>query len=300
MRRLTVCTIFLLFPSALHALPSPQHDSPWNLSNLASWPSTILDVAKSRKAMRLADTKRVKRRRYAPRGARFDVPFRSGEQLNYKMRWMGIPVGTATFRVSKTMSFRGKPAWHFEMKARTNKYADAIYKVRDHMHSWVQPDMKRALHHTKKQREGSYRRDVTLRFDWKRNHAVYKNQWRAFRPRPIFADTFDPLGLLYGFRCQRFDRPGKVWMSATDGLKTVRAQVRVIGLEKVEVGDHKVDAWHVVPELKDVGGIFERSPGARMDVWFSADERRIPVKLKSKVIVGSFTATLVEARGLKS
>ena len=82
--------------------------------------------------------KRKKRRRYAPRGARYDVPFKAGEVLSYKMTWMGIPVGTASFVVRKDMTWRGQPAWHFEMKARTNKYADAIYKVRDHMHTGSQ------------------------------------------------------------------------------------------------------------------------------------------------------------------
>ena len=300
MRRLAFVVLLCAAPGLAFGSTVGAPRVSWEAAKSLLWrPSTFNAVTGTTEVAR-HKKKRKKRRRYAPRGARHDVPFKAGEVLSYKMTWMGIPVGSASFVVRKDMTWRGQPAWHFEMKARTNKYADAIYKVRDHMHSWVQPDMRRALHHTKKQREGSYHRDVTLRFDWRRKQAVYRNQWRAFRPRPIFADTFDPLGLLYGFRCQRFDKPGKVWMSATDGLKTVRAEVRVLGLEKVSVGDHEIDAWHVVPELKDVGGIFERSPGAQMDVWFSADERRLPVKLKSKVIVGSFTATLVEARGLKS
>jgi hypothetical protein len=41
-----------------------------------------------------------------------------------------------------------------------------------------------------------------------------------------------------------------------------------------------------------VGGVFEKSPDAKLQLWVSADYRRLPVKLKSKVIVGSFTGEL--------
>lgn len=264
-------------------------------------------VAKLLAQQQAADAKKKKkraerrrRRRRAPRGALRSAPFRTGEELTYELKWMGIPVGRATFTVSKTTTWKGKPAWHFEMKASTNKYADKIYKVRDHMHAWVAPRMNRSLHHAKKQREGSYHRDVVLSFDWRRKRATYRNQWRPFPPKPLFKHTYDPLGLLYAFRCKRFDKAKSVHMSVTDGLKTIKAQVKVLGPETLTIAGQQIRTWHVVPEMKDVGGIFERSPGARMDVWLSADEYRIPVQLKSKVIVGSFVATLVEAKGLKN
>jgi hypothetical protein len=49
-----------------------------------------------------------------------------------------------------------------------------------------------------------------------------------------------------------------------------------------------------------VGGVFEKSPDARLQLWVTADHRRLPVKLKSKVIVGSFTGELVDMSGTES
>jgi hypothetical protein len=46
--------------------------------------------------------------------------------------------------------------------------------------------------------------------------------------------------------------------------------------------------------MKDVKGVFEKSKDAKMFIWVTADERRMLVKLKSKVVVGSFVAELVE------
>ena len=47
------------------------------------------------------------------------------------------------------------------------------------------------------------------------------------------------------------------------------------------------------PDLEHVGGVFKRSKDAKVQIWVTADERRIPVKIKSKVAVGSFVGELL-------
>jgi hypothetical protein len=49
----------------------------------------------------------------------------------------------------------------------------------------------------------------------------------------------------------------------------------------------------VEPSLEHVGGVFEKSKDAKVQIWVTADARRIPVKIKSKVAVGSFVGELV-------
>ena len=45
--------------------------------------------------------------------------------------------------------------------------------------------------------------------------------------------------------------------------------------------------------MEHIGGVFKKSKGAKLQIWVTSDERRIPVKIKSKVSVGSFVAELV-------
>jgi len=47
--------------------------------------------------------------------------------------------------------------------------------------------------------------------------------------------------------------------------------------------------------MENLGGVFNKSPDGLLKVWYSNDDRRIPVKVSSKVVVGSFTATLSRA-----
>ena len=65
--------------------------------------------------------------------------------------------------------------------------------------------------------------------------------------------------------------------------------------EKIEVGKKVYDTYLIMPELKHVGGVFEKSKNAKIKLWITADERRLLVKIKSKVIVGSFIGELVPA-----
>jgi len=46
----------------------------------------------------------------------------------------------------------------------------------------------------------------------------------------------------------------------------------------------------VEPKMEGLTGVFQKSPKARILVWLTDDKRRLPVRLKSEVIVGAFTA----------
>ena len=58
-----------------------------------------------------------------------------------------------------------------------------------------------------------------------------------------------------------------------------------------------IDQWYetylVEPDLKYLGGVFKKSEDAKLQIWVTTDERRVPVRIKSKLVVGSFVAELV-------
>jgi hypothetical protein len=85
----------------------------------------------------------------------------------------------------------------------------------------------------------------------------------------------------------------------SDGKRTLRASLKVIGREIITLNGRSYDTFLVQPDLKGVNPVFEKEAGATILIWVSADERRIPIKLKSKVRVGSFTGELVGVEGVK-
>jgi len=73
---------------------------------------------------------------------------------------------------------------------------------------------------------------------------------------------------------------------------------KVIKRETIKLKNGKYDTYLLEPELKDLSGVFRKSKNATIKIWITADKRKIPVRIKSKVIVGSFVAELVSAEGV--
>jgi hypothetical protein len=82
-------------------------------------------------------------------------------------------------------------------------------------------------------------------------------------------------------------------IAVTDGKRCVMGSARVLRREKIQVAGRFYDTFLVVPDLKNIRGIFEKSKKSQVRVWVTADERRIPVKVQSAVTVGHFVGELV-------
>ena len=226
------------------------------------------------------------------------LPFCPGEVLTFALSWGVIPAGEATIEVlppdlPPDADPAAGPRLHLRMRARTNAFADVFYKVRDQVDSWTDPGLTRSEHYAKSQHEGSYHREITVRFFWNNSTVRYENDVNGpKRPLVLLPGTFDPLSVFYGFRSRDIGPGATVWLPVTDGAKSVMGEAKVVGREQVEVPAGVFDAWVVEPDIRDLGGVFRKSPGARLTVWVTADRRKIPVRIESKVLVGAFRAEL--------
>jgi hypothetical protein len=70
----------------------------------------------------------------------------------------------------------------------------------------------------------------------------------------------------------------------------------VVGREIIQLSNGtRYDTYRLEPELDLVGGVFEKSRDAKIQLWVTADDRRLPVRIQSKVSVGNFVGELVAA-----
>lgn len=227
------------------------------------------------------------------RGREAAAPFCPGERLEFSLRWQNIPAGRASLEVMPPALVEDEPALHLRMTAQTNSFVDVFYTVRDQVDAYVAPDLSRALRYEKRQREGSYKRDITVRFFWDRSRAQYSNQVNGPKdPIIILPGTLDPLSVFFGFRLADIKEGAAYTAPVTDGVKCVIGSATVVGRETVSVPAGDFDAYVVEPELRHIGGVFRKSRDARIRVWVTADDRRMPVMVSSKVAVGRFYAVL--------
>jgi hypothetical protein len=221
------------------------------------------------------------------------LPFSVGEKLTFILKWGFIPAGEAVLEVLPPKKVNGENANHFVLTARSNSFVDPFYKVRDRIESFTDVGMTRSLHYIKKQREGSTDKDIVVTFDWDEKTARYSNYGELIDPIPLLPGTFDPLGALFYTRLAAGANVDEVNRPVTDGKKNVIGRARVVKREKINVPAGTFDTYKLEPVMKDVGGVFRKSKNAKLHVWITADSRRMLVKVKSKVIVGSFVGELV-------
>lgn len=221
------------------------------------------------------------------------TPFYPGEKLTYALRWEFIPAGRATLEVLPVTTVDGVPSYHFAAKAKSNRFVDTFYKVRDHVEGFVDLGMDHSLLYKKKQREGSHKRDIVVRFDWKSRTAQYINFKKAKNPIPILPGTFDPISAFYFVRLFDLEEGMVIERPITDGKKNVIGRVAVVKRETITVGEKRYDTFLLKPELEHVGGVFEKSDDAEIRLWVTADSNRLLVRIESEVIVGSFVGDLI-------
>lgn len=228
------------------------------------------------------------------RGATQELPFLIGEKLSYLISWSFIPAGRATLEVIPAQD--NDPAgstYHFTMTAHTLPAVAWIYPYREKIHSYVAEGLEHGIMYTKSQESG-HPRDIAVRFDWRAGTAQYSNFGQTESPIPVPPGTLDPLSALYFIRTQQLTSHVTLERAVSDGKKISLGKAKFLSKETLAIRGKTYQTIKIEPDLRDVKGVFEKSPGAAMYIWLTDDNNKILVKLKSEVRVGSFVAELIE------
>ena len=103
--------------------------------------------------------------------------------------------------------------------------------------------------------------------------------------------TFDPLAAFYFLRLQPLPSVKMVERPITDGKMNVIGRVKILRKEEIKVGDRTYSTVVLEPSLQDVE-LFSSNDNSHVRVWMTADDRRLPVLIESRVAFGYFRAEL--------
>jgi hypothetical protein len=218
-------------------------------------------------------------------------PISIGEQVVFHVAFGIIPAGKATLAVVDTATIENHLCYHIISTARSAKAFDYVFKVRDSVESWMDADSIYSHRFHKLLMEGKYRDEKLVVFDHAESLAHWWDKGKPKPPIPVEPRIQDVLTA--GFKVREADlRVGDTLRIRThDVNKTYDVLVIVHGRETVETPAGRFECFKVEPILRS-GGIFKKEKGARIFVWLTADDRRIPVMMKSKVSFGSVTAVM--------
>jgi len=213
------------------------------------------------------------------------------EKLTYDLTWTGIKAGTATQEIIddgnsiRVVSTVRSAAWISVFFPVEDRVESALAKVEP-------PLLGLPYHFRMKVREGSHRRDREINFDQKNQKAEYIDHIGGGKATiDLPQNTYDAYSSFYYLRTLKLDVGKSVFVNMLDNKKLWNVEVQVVKKEKLDTILGEINTIQVRPIMKSEG-IFERK-GA-IDIWLTDDDRRIPVRMKTKVKIGSVTATLVK------
>jgi len=213
----------------------------------------------------------------------FEVP----ERYEYQLSWAGLTVGVSSLEAKRAIGNRIQ----IVSTARSIGWASALYTVKDRVESILEPDppLRPVFYHLNT-REGSRRKNEEMWFDYKNSSVKYINKLdKSEEQYAISAGVFDPLSVLYGIREKELKVGESVYVTVFDNEKIYDLEVQVLGKERIEVPAGVFNTVLINPLLQSEGIFSRKGP---VYTWLTDDHRKLPVMIKTKVVIGSITAAL--------
>lgn len=220
------------------------------------------------------------------RAAAFPIP----ERLEFELSYTGITAGHAVQEVKQ----EGTDI-HIISTARSADWLKFFFPVDDRIESYLSSGTP-PVHlgsprlYQERKHEGKTITDKEARFD-RLNLEVTTTDHRnkSEHKQAITKRTYDTLSSFFYFRTVPLQVGTSYFIDIYDCSRLWNTEVKVLRREELvtPLGRFKTIVIH--PLLKSEG-IFTRA--GDMFIWLTDDDRRIPVQMKSKVVVGSITATL--------
>lgn len=219
--------------------------------------------------------------------------FGVGERLVYDVGYSFIVAGEAVMAVPRIDTIAGRPCYQIEFSVNSTPTFSWIFKVEDKYESVLDVEGIFPWRFKQRIREGKYSRDFEAEFDQVKNIARTGD-----KEYPIPPYVHDIISAFYYARTLDYSkmRPGeKVYLANFYKDTTYPLPIKFLGHQRIDVDAGTFDCVLVEPLIRE-GGLFKAE--GRIIIWLSNDERKIPVKVNTKVTIGSIDVELREYSGV--
>ncbi len=215
-----------------------------------------------------------------------NLSFGVGEQLEFDIKYGFIRAGTATMSVERLIEYENRPCFLITSIAQSNSFFSTFYKVEDRVETVLDANGLFSWRFEKNLNEGKYHAQRIITFDQRQQKAYYKEDTADVPP---FVQ--DALSVFYYVRTQALAVGKSVFVDHYNDGKLYNLEVKVLERETITVEAGTFECFVVEPLLNSVG-VFKHE--GQLKVWLTDDRLRLPVLMKSKVLVGSISAELTD------
>ncbi len=212
--------------------------------------------------------------------------FKVGEKLSFSIGWEFVSAGTAELTVEDIQTVKDKPCYHITAVTNSNAFFSTLYKVRDRLETFVDIETLYPLRYIKHQHEGNYKRNFEVDFDHIGHTAVITDTDSGKTEIKTPASVQDIISAFYFVRMQPLIIGQEFRLYTFDNGKIKESTVKVIKKEKVSVAAGDFDCILVQTPI----GPFNNK--SDLNIWLTDDEKKMPVLVKSKIIIGSIKIEL--------
>jgi hypothetical protein len=216
-----------------------------------------------------------------------------GERLVYDIGYSFITAGEAVFSIPSVETMHGRECYQVLFTVNSTPTFSFFYKVDDRYETMLDKKGIFPWRFTQRIREGKYSNDFAAEFD--QLNSIAKTNAGTY---PIPRYVHDVVSAMFYVRTLDYSkcRPGqKILLQNFFKDTTYQLAVKFLGYQQISVDAGKFNCVLVEPMIME-GGLF-KSEG-RIIIWMTNDERKIPVKVSTKVVVGSIDAELREYSGI--
>lgn len=219
--------------------------------------------------------------------------FKEGEKLTFDVKYGFVTAGVAVMAVPKIKRISGRDAYNITFEVNSVPSFDWVFKVRDRYETYMDVQGLFPWRFEQHVREGGYTRDFSAFFDQRKNKAK-TSEGEYSIPKNV-NDIVSAFYLARTFDYSKMKSGDKIHLQNFFKDKVYDLDVKYIGKERISVAAGTFDCIIIEPLVLE-GGLF-KSEGNIL-IWLTNDDLKIPVKVKTKVVIGSIDAELTKYEGL--
>jgi hypothetical protein len=218
--------------------------------------------------------------------------FAPGEVLKFELRALGVLGGYASLSVEDYQTVNKRPCVPLVVRANSVFPFTAIYAVNDVQSSYFDTIDFISWKFQNKVHEGNYKARNLELYDQIKHKVTRQHNDEPAEIIDIAPFSQDIISCFYYFRLLPLEEGKTYDIPTQSGGKNFHLIVSVFNKEKITVPAGTFECFRVKPLIKH-GTVFRNEED--IDLWMTADQRHIPVKIKSGIVIGSIDVDLLEA-----
>lgn len=233
--------------------------------------------------------------------AQGDSAFQDGEWFKFEMSYSNfLKAGNATLEVKETV-LKGRPVYHVVGKGWTTGAIKWFFKVKDRYESYFDKYTGVPYKFIRDIDEGGHTKNLEIDFDQTKKIATVENKkHKTTKKVATEKDVQDMVSAFYylrnNYETDKIRTDDVVTLNMFFDDENYNFKLKFLGRETIDTEFGRVKTLKFRPYVM-AGRVFKEQES--LTLWVSADENKIPLKIKADLSVGSLQANLEAFKGLK-